>query len=223
MQSEQADNRQAMEDLQAGAARAGASGLNVQAAPGSIWAMLSRLAWADTSIVRAHSMVFEVPIQGTAPLGVPTDGAATEAPGTVVARAFFLVHTMTGFIERDVINPAEDESSFFVTVQIEDEARQAPVYRTTGRMAALAGTKNVPGVPLRFDEAPLLFVPQAQILVTFQPRAGFPVGISAITGLTTRIAGIHLHGALVTEPLVDRLIAANLATLANNRLIPQRA
>lgn len=198
------------------AAASGGSGMaGLPAIPGSIWSLLAKLAWADPTIIRAHSLSLEADAQGVA----AANGLSVESGTDVVAKSFFVVHTLSTFVERDPTVPAEEESSVHVTMQLEDEARNFPIFRESLRMASTAGTKNRRGDSIKYDEMPLTFIPNSRVIATFQPLIGFPAIASAVTGLTTRRVGMHLHGALVVQGVVDKLIEENRAILVKGRLL----
>jgi len=192
------------------------------AVPGSVWSLFAKLAWSDPDLVRAHTIVVEANLQGgTDGAGGPADGAPVQPDADVVARNYFIVSEIHGFVEVDPTNALEANSSEFVSLQIEDTSRNYSLFRAAMRMAPLAGTLTREGAPLRYHEYPLALLPNSRNVVTFVPLSGFPFAASGVTTLTTRRVGIHMHGVLVAERIVDRLIDENRVILSKNRLLPR--
>jgi hypothetical protein len=197
------------------------------AIPGSLWAMLAKLSWANPDLVRPHILEHFVALQGAAGIGgggVATQDAAAQQPpdAPVAAKRYFLVEEIRGFVRRDPVNPLEAESAYYVNVQIEDQEHQYPLSRAAFNMGPVAGTATLEPRPLRFDTGALLFLPSGLIQSSFTALQGFPTGLSALTGLTTRRAGIQLHGYLVNEAVVDNLLDMNMEELRATDLLHKR-
>lgn len=207
---------------------------SLPATPGSLWALLAKLSWSDPDIVRAHTMVLRAFVQSAAAAaagGLSTDGTATDTqPNRVVAHRYFLVRRITGSVESDPGAAVNDsENSNYVSFNVTDQERQYSIFRDAIRMRSLAGTRALPGIPIEYDEFPLVFLPNANILGTFTPLSGLsraglttrteiPAGGGAAILATTRICEVQLHGALVAESIVDNLIEQNAAALAASGL-----
>lgn len=193
-----------------------ASGL--PAIPGSIWSLLAKLSWSDPALVRAHVVPLEVNVQGV----FEADGVETTVDAQVVAKHYFLVRRIVGFVERDPQNGSEDEIAAHLTVQLEDQERQFPYFREALTMLPIAGSRARAPMPIEYDDFPMVWLPNARMLATFLPRRGFESGISEVTGLTTRRVGLHLHGALVIERVVDRLLDLHANALLKAGLLGSR-
>jgi len=195
------------------------------AIPGGIWSLLAKLAWSDPTLVRSFGIPFEADLlSGPAIIGVSSDGPVTQVPAVrTPGKMYFLVRRIEGFVEVDpgAVTP-EGENSIYTTLQIEDESHKYELFDSAIRMAILAGSITTDPTPLLFDEIPLVFVPDSNIIVTFQPLAGFANAVSSVSGLTTRHVGVNMHGALIDQNLVDRLLDLNADVLRSAGLLKPR-
>jgi len=185
--------------------------VGLPAVPGSLWAMFSRLAWADPNIARAHAIPFTAQLNGTTSLaGVPADGVAVAAENQVVAKMYFLVSRIDGYAVYDPTNPLEATLGDYVYVQLVDQERNTQYGRVSFNLSHISGNWVRHPHPLIFDERPLTYLPNANIRVDFTPKAGFPDTVAhAITTLTTREVGLIMHGMLIDETIVDNLLEGN--------------
>jgi len=200
--------------LQSRPAHGGGGGGGIPKNLGAGWDFLKRIPWSDRLMMQSHSMTFEVELEGVGVAGAAIDGPAVVANTQVVADDYFFVHTLTGRLEYDMMNPDELWGAQYVRWQLGDDSRNADYGRTSMPFSPLVGENvTVRGAALRFDDAPMGWYPNARILVTFTPMAGYGMaaagGGSSTRGTTTRQAEITLHGMRVRADLVDKLIADN--------------
>lgn len=206
----------------------------IPAVPGGLWSLLAKLAWSDPDLVRFYAIPFLADVQGGA--------GPVEADAKVVAKQYFIVRQIRGHVEQDFgVTPAlgppptaweEFYSAQDVSFQIEDRERNLDYFDASIRMSDLVGVggiNTVAGVgsgtvptPIDCDEFPMVFLPGANILVTFTPNAEFPSSAHSITTATTRKVGITMYGALVNETLVDRLLDMNAEALMGAGLLTAR-
>jgi len=194
---------------------------------GSGWDFLKQLPWSDRRLVQSHAMTFQAEVLGLGTGPTAADGVAVTANAQVVAEDYFFVHTLEGRLEYQLSNVAELTGAQFLRWQLQDDSRNAEYGRTSMPFAPIVGPNaTVQGAPLKFDTAPMGWYPNARIIATFFPMAGFgeaqASGPSDARNVLTRQAEITLHGIRVRASLVDHLIKDNDKFLASIEMVGKR-
>jgi len=195
---------------------------------GAGWEFLTKMPWAERNLVQAHAMDFEAEITGITDDGTAAgnviDGVPVEADAEVVAHNYFFVHTLIGTLEIDPGNAWEWVGAQYVRWQLSDDSRNAQFGRENLPLATLVGnTMGQRGDQLHFDAFPMAWYPQARIVATFSPLAGFTAyAPSNMRNSMNRYVRVTLYGFLIDAKIVDRLIAANKDWLNSVNLIGRK-
>lgn len=193
---------------------------------GNLRNLLAQIAWADPDLVRFSALTFSGAVEAN------IDPVAS-APVTGVAKSYFFVFKITGYVEQDP-GAAVDESANAQDVfwQLRDEDRNLDIWDESICMADLCGTGlNPVPTPIDCDAAPLVLLPKGTFVVTWSTNADFanaaggPPTVTpahSVTGLTTRKVKITMYGAMVAESIVDKLLDINRQNLITAGLIGSR-
>lgn len=199
-------------------------GASLPATPGTLWAMLAYIAWADPDLVRYTAFAFT---------GAITAGSDPVESNDVtgVAKTYFFVQKITGYVEQDP-GAAVDEGANAqdVTWQLRDTDRNLDIWDEAICMADLCGTGLNP-VPTPIDcmAGPLVMLPKGTFVVTWSPNVDFGNAVAgvtpnhSVTGVATRKVKVTMYGFLVNEKIVEALLDINRKNLVAAGLLGLRA